>query len=52
MGSSTKIFAVIGVAAVIGFGVYAINESRKSDAEKIGDSIEEVGEDIEDAVKD
>jgi len=50
MSSSTKVFAVIGVIAVIGIGAYAINESQKSDAEKVGDSIEEAGEDIKDAV--
>lgn len=50
MSSGAKIFAVIGVVAVIGVGIYAINESQKSDVEKLGDSIEEVGEDIKDAI--
>lgn len=50
MNSTVKLLAIVGVVAVIGFGVYAINESGKSDAEKIGDRIEDVGEAVDDAI--
>ncbi|MEQ1930878.1 MAG: hypothetical protein ABL957_10135 [Parvularculaceae bacterium] len=50
--NSTKMLAAVGIVAIIGFGAYFISQSQKSDAEKLGDSIEEVGEEIEDAVKD
>lgn len=52
MSSTTRVLALVGVVAIIGVGVYAINESGKSDVEKLGDSIEDVGEDIKDAVND
>lgn len=49
---SKKILAAVGVAAIIFAGVYFINESQKSDVEKLGDSLEKVGHDISDAVDD
>jgi len=49
---SKSIFAAVGVVAIIFAIVYFINDSQKSDAEKLGDSLEEVGEDIADAVDD
>ncbi len=52
MSATAKAFAIIGVIAVIGIGVYILGESQKSDAEKFGDSIEEAGEDLKDAVQD
>lgn len=50
--NSTKFLAAVGIVAIIAVGAYAINESRKSDAEKLGDSIEDAAEDIGDAVED
>jgi hypothetical protein len=49
---SKSILAAVGVVAIIFAIVYFINDSQKSDAEKLGDSLEEVGEDIADAVDD
>ena len=50
--NSTKFLAAVGVIAVIAIGAYAINESRKSDAEKLGDSIEDAADDVGDAIED
>lgn len=44
--------AAIGVIGLIGVAFYMFSESQKSGAEKLGDSLEEVGEDIADAVDD
>jgi hypothetical protein len=52
VNSMTRILAAIGVVALIGIAFYLFSESQKSDAEKLGDSIEEVGDDIADAVDD
>ncbi len=49
---SKSLLAAVGVVALIIAAVYFINQSQKSDAEKLGDSLEEVGEDIADAVDD
>lgn len=49
---SKNILAAAGVIAIVVGGAYFINQSQKSDAEKLGDSLEEVGEDIADAVDD
>ena len=49
---SKSLLAAVGVVAIIIAGVYFINESQKSDVEKLGDSLEEVGEDVADAVDD
>jgi len=50
--NSTNILATVGIVAIIAVGAYAINESRKSDSEKLGDSIENAAEDLGDAVED
>lgn len=50
--NSKNTLAIVGVAALIVAGIYFINESQKSDAEKLGDSLEEAGEDVADAVDD
>ena len=50
--NSTKLLAAIGVVAIIAVSVYAINEGRKSDAEKLGDSIEDGADDVGDAIED
>lgn len=50
--NSTKFLAAVGVVAIIVIGAYAYNESRKSDAEKLGDSIEHAVDDVADAVED
>ena len=49
---SKSILAAVGVVAIIFAVVYFINESQKSDVEKLGDSLEKVGDDIADAVND
>lgn len=49
---SKSILAAVGVIAIIFGGIYFINQSQKSDAEKLGDSLEKVGDDIADAVED
>ena len=49
---SNTILAAVGVVAIVVVGAYLINQSQKSDAEKLGDRLEEVGEDIADAVDD
>lgn len=41
-----------GCVAVIIGGTYYINESNKSDTEKLGDSIENAADDVSDAIKD
>lgn len=50
MNAIVKLLAIIGVVTLIGFGVYAINESGKSDAERIGDRIEDVEEAVDEAI--
>jgi uncharacterized protein (UPF0333 family) len=50
--NSTKFLAAVGVVAIIIAGVYFINESGKSDLDKLGDSIENAADDVADAVKD
>jgi hypothetical protein len=50
--TSTKFLAAVGIVAIIAVGAYAINEGRKSDSEKLGDSIENAADDVSDAVKD
>lgn len=50
--NSTKFLAAVGVVAIIAIGAYAINESRKSDAEKLGDSLENAAEEVADAIED
>ncbi|MDZ7628340.1 MAG: hypothetical protein U5J99_08000 [Parvularculaceae bacterium] len=47
---SKNLLAAIGVVAIGVAVIYFINESQKSDAEKLGDSLEEMGDDIADAV--
>lgn len=50
--NSGKLLAVIGVVALVGLGVYAINESNESDADKVGDAIEDAADDVGDAAED
>lgn len=50
--NSTKMAAAVGVVAKIMIGATFVSESQKSSAEKLGDSLEEVPEDVTDAVKD
>jgi len=52
MMNSKNTLAIVGVAALILAGIYFVNESQKSDTEKLGDSLEEAGEDVADAVDD
>lgn len=47
-----SILAAVGVVALVAAGIYFVNQSQKSDVEKLGDSLEEAGEDIADAVDD
>ncbi|WP_165793719.1 hypothetical protein [Hyphococcus luteus] len=47
-----KILMIAGFVAVIIGGTYYINESSKSDTEKLGDSIENAADDVSDAIKD
>jgi hypothetical protein len=44
--------AAIGAGALVVIAVLLFNESQKSDVEKLGDSIENAGDDVADAVKD
>lgn len=50
--NSKNTLAIVGVAALVIAGIYFVNESQKSDVEKLGDSLEEAGEDVADAVDD
>ncbi len=50
--NSQKILAIVGVVAIIIGGIYFINESGKSDIEKLGDSLENAADDVADAIKD
>lgn len=50
--NSTKFLAAVGIVAIIAIGAYAINESRKSDTEKLGDSIEDAADEVGDAIED
>jgi hypothetical protein len=59
--SSNRILAIIGVIALIGVGIYAINESQNDDdvgdaieeaADEVGDAAEEVGDEVDDATDD
>lgn len=50
--NSTRFLAAVGVVAIVVIGAYAINEGRKSDTEKLGDSIEDAADEVGDAIED
>lgn len=52
MPPSKNLLSIVGVVALVAVAIYFINESQKSDIEKLGDSIERVGDDLADAVDD
>ncbi len=52
MPTSKNLLAIVGVVALVAGAIYFVNESQKSDIEKLGDSIENAGNDLADAVDD